>query len=884
MRNHLHVCAEAINFLRKSDPASNGLEDTFLQSRYSSLSFFIPPLSPVLQNALDTVSAQFLVLEFNIVSQANKSGLIIIIGLIGFLLLLTITYLFKILRENRRLKSFINQKPVSPNGFSDILGSNFRERFDNSERVNKVLNLALEAGRHAPFVWRFTDSSKVGESIYSDHYYELLGYKPQEFILTEEKWKSIVHPKDLLKVDREVNEFVRRLHTDNPKTEFTLRYRLKRKRGGFIWVESKGRLHDESDDIKKMSVIGLVTDITERIEAESELRNNEERFKKIFEADTNGMFLIDKKGQFVMCNNRACQLFGYEKEEFEKLKVEDLIPEDFRGGHSSLRANYFKKGDSRIMRDEADFNALTKSGEQVKVQIGLNPVIIKNEKFILAIIVDMTQRVKMENELIKGKELLQLQKDKYETIFQNINDGLFVVKVLDDGNFIYREFNQAHEEITGLKSKNIADKKINEVFPDIANYLDWRYSVCRDSKEVITFQERVEFKKRPVDFQTSLVPVIQEGKVVKIIGISRDITAMLKSEKLIRSKEQKLRYALEASEDAFIDWDLLEMTFDVSPVLYRMLGYEPSDKEQTLKSLIKMVSKRDLKGAKTDQIIRLIQMLKDDQFSVEFRMVKHNKDLLWVRLKGKVVERQGDKVKRFVGTITDISGEKEKTREKLETILATENNERNRIAKEIHDGLQQTLTVSSINMEYVLREMDSLSKGTREKLNTGWDYLQKSIAESRSVAHSLMPRDILSFGLVVAVKNLLHDYEKAMQGTSFHFYDNFEKRRIKDDKLELTLYRIIQESLNNIVKYAKASEVTLQLKNYDDMLVLTIEDNGQGFNYDSVSRKGEGFGLRSMRNRVDAILGHIEIDTAPGRGTVVLVEIPLNKNEEIILD
>lgn len=878
------MCAEAIIFLKALDTASFSIANLFLHSNdafFPRLKFSIVSLAiPLSRYEQDASADQF----FNGNIESNKNGLVIAIICVGFVLLVTISYLFKILRENRKLKSFINEKATTFSGGPDVTGMTFIEKFENLKRVNTVLNLAMEAGKHAPFVWKFTNSSEVGESVYSDRYYELLGYEPQEFILTHEKWKTIVHPKDFELVNSEVNDFLNRLNTDNPKTEFTLRYRLKRKENGYIWIESKGRLYDESDEVKKVSLIGLVTDITERIEAESELRNNEERFKKIFEADTNGMFLIDEKGQFVMCNNRACQLFGYEKEEFNKLKVEDLVPEDLRGGHSSLRANYFKKGDSRIMRDEKDFNALTKRGEQIKVQIGLNPVIIKNERFVLAIIADMTQRVKMENELIKGKELLQLQKDKYETIFQNINDGLFVVKVLDDGTFIYREFNRAHEKITGLKSNSIADKKIDKVFPGIANYLDWRYSVCRDSKEVITFQERLEFKKKAFDFQTSLVPVIQEGKVVKIIGISRDITSMLNSEKLIRAKEQKLRYALEASEDAFIDWDLLEMTFDVSPVLYRMLGYEPSEKKQTLKSLFKMVSNRDLKGAKTEQIIRLIQMLKDDQFSVEFRMIKHNKDLLWVRLKGKVVERQGDKVKRFVGTISDISDEKEKTREKLETILATENNERNRIAKEIHDGLQQTLTVSSINMEYVLREIGSLSQGTREKLNTGWDYLQKSIAESRSVAHSLMPRDILSFGLVVAVKNLLHDYENAIQETSFHFYDNFGKKRIQDDKLELTLYRIIQESLNNIVKYAKASEVTVQLKNYDEMLVLTIEDNGTGFNYDSVSRKGEGFGLRSMRNRVEAVLGHLEIDTAPGRGTVVLVEIPLNENEEIILE
>ena len=815
--------------------------------------------------------------------QAVSSISLLFVGTVGLIIIFLIIYLFRILQENKKLRKLLKRNATFLGGDEDDSVDQLDRRIQNLKNSNNILNLAMEAGNHAPFIWHLDE---LGEEsgVYSDRYYELLGYFPSEFKLNLDTWESMVHPEDKLATRATIDEFLASQSTNDPILDFTLRYRMRKKNGEYIWVQSKGKVFNESEILKKRSVIGLITDVTAKVEAEAELRNNEERFKKIFEADTNGMLLIDASGRFVMCNRRACQIFGYDEDEWKDLRVEDLIPMEFKKGHSEHRKKFMDSGESRIMRDEKDFNALTKTGDRIKVQIGLNPVFIKNEKFSLAIVVDMTQRVKIENDLIESRDLLKIQKEKYETIFQNINDGIFVIRVLEDGSFIYREFNKAHEQITGINNQDIADKRIEEVFPSLAGYFDWRYSVCRDSGETITFQERLEFESGAKDFQTSLIPVFKDGKVFKIIGITRDITSMLESEKQIRVKEQKLRYALEASEDAIVDWDLLEEKMDVSPALNDILGYGQHELRHSLEYLVDLVNPADRKRSGSKHFARFIQRLSDNKFSTEFRMKSKEGRYVWLGLKGKVVERQGDRVKRFVGTLSDISDEKRKTREKLETILATENNERSRIAKEIHDGLQQTLTISAINIEYIHREKERLSEGTQSKFSTGWEYLQRSIAESRTVAHSLMPRDILGFGLVVAVQNLVDDYNRALEGMTFSFINNLEGKRIKDDQIELTLYRIIQESLNNIFKYAEAKEVTIQLKSYKDVLLLMVEDNGKGFHVEPALKKESSFGLKSMKNRLDAIAGHLEIDSAPGRGTVLVIEIPQNEAEPLVAE
>ncbi|OIQ30826.1 MAG: hypothetical protein BM564_01030 [Bacteroidetes bacterium MedPE-SWsnd-G2] len=96
---------------------------------------------------------------------------------------------------------------------------------------------------------------------------------------------------------------------------------------------------------------------------------------------------------------------------------------------------------------------------------------------------------------------------------------------------------------------------------------------------------------------------------------------------------------------------------------------------------------------------------------------------------------------------------------------------------------------------------------------------------------------------------------------------------MENQQIEITLYRILQEAINNIVKYAKASKVDVQLRNYNDIYMLTIEDNGIGFEIDEMQREGNGMGFKSMQNRLDAIDGFLEINSQPGRGTSLLVEI-----------
>ena len=466
---------------------------------------------------------------------------------------------------------------------------------------------------------------------------------------------------------------------------------------------------------------------------------------------------------------------------------------------------------------------------------------------------------------------MKADKEKYESAFQNINDALFILEVEGD-KFKVVEFNKVEEELTGMKNEQAAGKYTYELFPELSDYMDWRFAGCRDSGKIMTYQERLNFKGEDIDFETSLVPLKEDGKVVRIIGIAHNITKQVQAQKAVKEREEKLRFAMEASQDAIFDWNLKTGVVDVSPAFYRMLGYTVNSMNEHILGLIKLINTSDFNITSEQELKDQVIFLGDRQFSKEFRMKTLKGGWLWVLMRGKIVKAETGEAVRFIGTLSDISTEKQKTREKLEAVLQTEDNERSRISKEIHDGLQQTLTISALNLEFVGREKGLSEKG-RKKYEQGWEYLQKAIEESRSVAHSLMPKAIVDFGLVSACKSLIMEYNNTVDETQFNFLDNLNDARIDDKKIEVTLYRILQEALNNIIKYSKATEVNVQLKDYSDILMLTIEDNGIGFDVKDLRETGKGFGIRSMQNRIDAISGVLEIESAPGRGTVVIVQI-----------
>ena len=207
----------------------------------------------------------------------------------------------------------------------------------------------------------------------------------------------------------------------------------------------------------------------------------------------------------------------------------------------------------------------------------------------------------------------------------------------------------------------------------------------------------------------------------------------------------------------------------------------------------------------------------------------------------------------------------------VSAILETEDSERSRIARDIHDGLQQTMSTSLMSFEKVRSSIDFEDPKIYDKFHMGYKFLKKAIEESRTLAHNLMPKVVDQAGIVAAIESLLTAMKDSTE-TKFVFEQNLNDQRLKLSE-EMTFYRIVQEAINNVITYSNAKTCTIQLLKYKDLVNLTIDDDGVGFD---VSKTKETFGINSMKTRADSIGAYFEINSRIQKGTNILLELKLN--------
>jgi two-component system, NarL family, sensor kinase len=212
--------------------------------------------------------------------------------------------------------------------------------------------------------------------------------------------------------------------------------------------------------------------------------------------------------------------------------------------------------------------------------------------------------------------------------------------------------------------------------------------------------------------------------------------------------------------------------------------------------------------------------------------------------------------------------EKEKQLMGVEAMLKGQEEERSRLAKDLHDGLGGMLSgvkISFANMKENL-VMDNASAITFEK---SLNQLDQTIAELRKVAHNLMPEALVKFGL----KSAIQDFCESMQltGNTIIICEQFGVDRDLGNIADVNVYRIIQELVNNAIKHGKANQVLLQLTKTDTKVLITVEDDGRGFAPGLTP--APGIGLTNIRSRIAYFNGTISIDSQPGEGTTVNIEL-----------
>ena len=204
--------------------------------------------------------------------------------------------------------------------------------------------------------------------------------------------------------------------------------------------------------------------------------------------------------------------------------------------------------------------------------------------------------------------------------------------------------------------------------------------------------------------------------------------------------------------------------------------------------------------------------------------------------------------------------------------------ERNRIAKEMHDGLAQSLFSLVLNLQVCRKKIDDDPQSVKEKMGEMQTVASQGMAELRRYIYDLRPKNLEDMGLIGAIGFHMEEINK-LNGSAGRLR-TYGKRRSLPPRAESAIYRVVQEATNNIVKHAKVDNFTVSLKYLEDRVELLIRDKGQGFDVESAltaAEKRKTFGLMSMRERIVEQGGELRIESDPEGGTAIRVSLPVEE-------
>lgn len=266
------------------------------------------------------------------------------------------------------------------------------------------------------------------------------------------------------------------------------------------------------------------------------------------------------------------------------------------------------------------------------------------------------------------------------------------------------------------------------------------------------------------------------------------------------------------------------------------------------------------------------------EFRIEYRLRRFDGQYRWVLDAGMPRYDAGKRFLGYIGCCSDINERRATEEAFLEVsgrLIAAQEEERARIARELHDDLSQRMAMLEIGLDQLKQKLPASSPLVKKQLEDINHIANEVSSYIHHLSHRLHPSKLQNLGLVATLHGLCKELSE-QYNLKVHFTYHNIPRMIPND-VSLCLYRISQEALWNVVKHSSAREAKLELSGDADQLVLCVSDAGTGFDPELAKEK-TGLGLISMRERLRAVGGRLSVESQPSRGTQICARIPLSKN------
>ncbi len=470
---------------------------------------------------------------------------------------------------------------------------------------------------------------------------------------------------------------------------------------------------------------------------------------------------------------------------------------------------------------------------------------------------------KISEEYLNLKELFDKSRD--------------AISIIENEKYIY--CNQSALDLFGIKTKNTYLNSHPSFFsPD--SQIDGRNSYEKANKMIT-----IALKKGNHCFEwlhTSsngerfyvevLLTKISNSSDKRVLySVCRDITKRKESEIKLRQREERFRNLFENSLEITCITDQNGCIEFITPAVTKLMGYEMT--ELIDQNIFNYIHPDNQKEAHDGFDHRFKEGEKE-----EYKIYRvKTKSGIYKHLRMITSNHLNDpSINGFVINAHDVSELIKAEKEKYIAIFDTKENERNRISHDLHDGLGQTIAAAKMHLNYLDHELSKqIDNETYATFKTALNLVNEATKETRIISHNFMPRSLKRYGLQDATTNLLKQYKKINKEIQLDLISNFKNCRF-EERVELAIFRIIQELVSNALKHSKATMINVILDIFEDKLFLEVHDNGIGFDINKVEEdKKKGIGLTGLKQRVITLDGKLAIKSNKDKGSSISIMVKI---------
>lgn len=420
------------------------------------------------------------------------------------------------------------------------------------------------------------------------------------------------------------------------------------------------------------------------------------------------------------------------------------------------------------------------------------------------------------------------------------------------------------KELTG-KNARVGDR-----MTDLFGLLDpskarvWE-DMCRQGfrGEYQRIVEKFSIQGQPVFYEVSIIPVRNEGEVTGLTCFARDLTAEKLTEQKAQMNEIRFRSLIEKGTDIIVVVGNEGHIAYTSPSIEHYFGI--TDAENLGKNAFDYIHPEDLPRL-AETFMEVLNSPGKPTF-VQARAQSKDGRHIWVE--GIVTNLLGvEGVNGVVCNFRDVTERKEIEKKIMQASIDAQELQREEIGRELHDNVNQILTTARLYLDCI----HEAPAGKESIIRRSSEIITTAIEEIRKLSHSMTQSFHREIGLKLSIEDVLENIRQLPEGIQVSFDFFLPGEPLLDDKLKMTIFRIVQEQLNNVLKHAGATTVEVSIREEGPLITLCISDNGRGFD---PWKKREGIGINNIINRAELYNGQATIASAPGKGCILSVDFRL---------